>query len=301
MALRTVAFVSPFWRFAGAPAGDCDLGRGVQLGRIEDLVPRSLKLVHKQHSPVVEHATFCLARDHAGDDSAVRQSQPTAFDSGGPRWPALKVLTETNLAVWLAKPSGLSFRFVLEFKRDTESSEGTDVPPLISLLQDAQEMIHAGDLRVARRLNESIGSVRPSSALSTALEALWRALVEESVEVRYLLLWVVLEALFGPAEGREVSYRLAQRIALFTSQDAEKREARSRRLRDLYRIRSQIVHGRRAAGLSEEKAIAQLLELEATVRLSLGAILESRELVSTFSSRRGRESLLESLVFHGSA
>jgi hypothetical protein len=81
--------------------------------------------------------------------------------------------------------------------------------------------------------------------------------------------WVVaLEALFSDSEG-ELVHKLASRIAWFLGRDGEDRIGIAKRVRDLYGIRSNIVHGRKHQITGED-----ILTLESYVRKSIIKILE---------------------------
>src|SRR5262249_40706002 len=47
------------------------------------------------------------------------------------------------------------------------------------------------------------------------IRTVWAGLQTNTVEIRYSLLWIALEALFGPEDGGEITHRLSQRIAFF--------------------------------------------------------------------------------------
>jgi hypothetical protein len=129
-----------------------------------------------------------------------------------------------------------------------------------------------------------------------ATRTLWSALISGSPETRYILLWTALESLFGPASGQELSFRIAQRIALFLEQSVEPRKAVFQTVRSAYNLRSQVVHGRPIKKIGPEKADEHTLKTETVLRSSLTAILESPELVARFSDEKQRDAYLDVLA-----
>lgn len=63
-------------------------------------------------------------------------------------------------------------------------------------------------------------------------------------EDRFIDLWIALEALFSPLDAREVTYRLALRIAYFIGGDSQERERIYKSVVKLYALRSKVVHGK---------------------------------------------------------
>jgi hypothetical protein len=134
------------------------------------------------------------------------------------------------------------------------------------------------------------GTVR--AALTSAI----RALVEGNWELRFLLFWLGLESLFGPNDGREITYRLSQRAALFLEPDGGKAEELFRAIRKSYGWRSKIVHGLRIANLGDDQSLKLLDELEMIARRSLVAVLANERIAGVFD-REGRELYLDGLAF----
>jgi hypothetical protein len=150
------------------------------------------------------------------------------------------------------------------------------------------------DLARCRRIFAALGRLQPGSPLRAA-SALWTGLRAED-EVRYLLVWVALEALFGPKDGHEVTHRVAERIALFLSPRLGARRELYAQAKQDHGLRSAVVHGRGLArrhraqpGVNEENS-------ERFIRASLLKILSDPGMTSTFSSEAKREDYLDGLV-----
>ena len=111
--------------------------------------------------------------------------------------------------------------------------------------------------------------------------------------IRYSLFWIALEALFGPEDAREITYRLSQRVAFFLGHDRADVKGLFSLTKKGYAYRSKIVHGRWKEDAGSE---SQMAEAEDLVRRSLVRVLEDQELIKTFSGKT-RESFLDDLVF----
>lgn len=137
-------------------------------------------------------------------------------------------------------------------------------PAQLSLrcLEDASAVLHAvllggGDVRA-----------------TTALDMLYRALLEGDWRAEIVFLMVALEALFGPGDG-EVAHQVSERAAAFVYGGRGDVPEMYRRLKRLYRARSTFVHGDMKE-LPEEKKFELARDLEflmETVRLALHRVL----------------------------
>ena len=111
--------------------------------------------------------------------------------------------------------------------------------------------------------------------------------------VRFALFWIALEALCGPEDAREITYRLSQRLGFFLG--ASQSEARELFLKakKAYGFRSKIVHGR---WKEDPENTTRMAETEDLLRRSLVRIMENKDLTATFSGK-SRERFLDDLVF----
>jgi hypothetical protein len=81
--------------------------------------------------------------------------------------------------------------------------------------------------------------------LSVALGYLWSALTASHPELSFVALCMALEALTSTSQN-EITHTLAERCAVLTCTSGSKRIALYREIKDLYGMRSRIVHGRSA-------------------------------------------------------
>jgi len=202
-----------------------------------------------------------------------------------------------NFALWLSRPCPVHFIIVLhapQFDGDPTVQQTVRCSShLLCHPKDKDERIKAEDLALAIRLHGSLLAITRGTALWTAVRATWAGLQMNMETIRYVLFWIALEALFGPEDGREITYRLSQRVAFFLGKD--RNEARSLFViaKRGYNFRSKIVHGRWKEDMDSQKRMA---EAESLARDSLERILEDPGLTKTFSEKT-RERFLDDLVF----
>lgn len=201
-----------------------------------------------------------------------------------------------NLALWLIKPSPVCFSVVIHAPQSDAEPVAQQVQscsPLLCHPDNADARITASDLDIAPGLHQGLASISPATALFTAIRATWVGLKMNMEPVRFALFWIALEALFGPEDAREITYRLSQRLGFFLG--ASQGEARELFLKakTAYGVRSKIVHGR---WKEDPENTTRMAETEAFLRRSLVRIMESKDLTATFSGK-SRERFLDDLVF----
>lgn len=200
-----------------------------------------------------------------------------------------------NLALWLCRPSPVHFRVVIhapDYGSGALAQQVTYHSPLLCHPYDAQERLRAEDLPLASQLHRSILQAEQQGPIWTAVRAAWAALTINMEVVRYTLFWIVLEALFGPDDAHEITYRLSLRLARFLETDREQARSLFSVAKQCYKFRSKIVHGRWKDDPESTKRVA---ETETLVRRSLVRVLSDEEQMKTFSDRT-REHFLDELV-----
>lgn len=125
------------------------------------------------------------------------------------------------------------------------------------------------------------------------IRATWAGLQTNAEVVRYALFWMALEALFGPQDAREITYRLSQRIAFFLGENQTEAKQFFSLAKKGYGFRSKIVHGR---WKDDPEGVARMADVEELVRRSFGRILSDAAVRNTFSGK-ARESYLDELPF----
>lgn len=208
-----------------------------------------------------------------------------------------------NFALWLAKPSPAGFTVVVhgpEHSSGPLAQRASTHSPLLCHPRDVLGHVTADDVALAARLHVGLVEIvkeRRDTGLWTAVRSAWAGLQMNIEAVRCALFRVALEALFGPEDGREITYRLSQRIAFFLGRDrSEARELFTTAKRG-YAFRSRIVHGH---WKKDPEGEARMAEAEQLLRRSFTRILGDDELVKTFAER-ARERFLDDLVFANGA
>lgn len=210
-------------------------------------------------------------------------------------------LALSSLALWIAKPSPLSCGIVMHFEvfRDEPVlRSGRMLEPVIVSQAEARNDLTDDDFHVAARLATALVSLPRGGALWTAISMLLRSLPERQIEIRYLLEWVALEALFGPDSGGETVHQLSERIAFFLGATPDEKRKHFATAKSLYDIRSKIVHGRVPKKFIGDHSLQMIGETEQIVRLALRKILLDHELTSRFASD-ARNQYLAGLAFGG--
>lgn len=206
--------------------------------------------------------------------------------------------TLASVALWLVCPSPLSCGPTLHFSRKEDPAsrrQSSSLSPILVSEDENNNVPSIADLERAGELLAPVLSLQRSGSTWIAIRILVRALTESMWEARYLWEWVVLEALFGPENPNETTYRLSQRIAWFLASSTEERQKMFDLTRRAYHWRSRIVHGGRISKLTPEKSQELTVFTESVLRNSLSKILGSVDLIEKFNGA-ARDVYLDSLA-----
>ncbi len=208
-----------------------------------------------------------------------------------------------NLALCLAKPSPAGFTVVVhapEYSAGPLAQRVSAHSPLLCHPRHDSSRVEVSDINVAAGLHAGLVEVMKNarnSSLWTAARSTWAGLQMNIPPIRCVLFWVALESLFGPEDGREITYRLSQRVGFFLGQGRSEARDLFATAKRGYAFRSRVVHGN---WKKEPEGDDRMLEAELFVRRSLLRILPNADLMQTFSGR-ARESFLNDLVFKDGA
>lgn len=282
-----------------------DFGHGVILTRkpewlTDEGITKHLGYVHRErladsgpYALVVEYDAASL-----GDtDPDWKGSKPYSKQAS-----ALERMWLVELALWIARPSGLTFRSVVHADRSHDTwglrEFPFDVRRLIPHPKDANARLTNDDLELARNLGRPLPELPRGGAIWTALWMLRAALSDMRWEIRFLPLWVALEALFGPEDPREITYRLSQRVAFFLASDRQEARELFDKAKKGYAWRSKVVHGARLTKLraDEEQAMDILYDAETLIRRALNSVLTDPHLIRQFDGKN-RERYLDELIY----
>lgn len=212
---------------------------------------------------------------------------------------AYERLRIANLALWLACPSALHIDFVVTGEPEPSPSGSaifTDTLASIKPLQEYEKAkLEQKHLDLADRLATAIQGLNRASPVWTGVRFLWLALTEAVWEVRYVSLWVAIEALFGPKNGNCIAQKLRTRIPMFLNADDTAAAKARETIRRAYKWRGAAVHGSRLFGRCWSEAQKQLQISEGIVLTSLRKILLDSMLTSEFSGA-SRDQYLSNLA-----
>lgn len=201
----------------------------------------------------------------ANDREAVRRAthafvfcyQAEGPNSVDPDWKdtAPKLLQDTkyeiavlaDLALWLSRPSPVCFTVVLhapQFDSQPTIQQTERYSELLCHPCDDKVSITAADLPLAEKLHQALLELTCNTAMWTAVRAAWAGLQMNIETIRCLLFWVALEALFGPDDGREITYRLSHRVGFFLGANRDEARELFATAKAGYNFRSKILSER---------------------------------------------------------
>jgi hypothetical protein len=212
---------------------------------------------------------------------------------------AEEALNLADTALWLAKPAAIGFRRVVVAHYPSGVWQRVHfgwANPLRSHSLDIENEYERSDLQIAKEINTALLTLGRQEAVWIATRTLWLALVTREWPIRYLLLWTALETLFGPEDGREITYRIAQRLAFFISVDRAEARKRFQMCKKGYEWRCRVVHGMRLRKLKPQESERLMHEVEYMIRTSIKRILLDKLLTREIDGT-DRERFLDDLVF----
>jgi hypothetical protein len=201
-----------------------------------------------------------------------------------------------NLAIWLKQPSTVCFTIVLHAISVIQHVDGR--LPLICHPNDVQSIVDKDDVAKAGQIHAVLCSIPRKNSVWTAMRALWAALTTNEADIRYSLLWIALEALFGDeGPSGEITHKLAERIALFLADTPDEARGLYHKTKKSYQKRSIIVHGR----FNNDSVIDEFMaHSEAILRTTLRHLLDKPDLLNTFTSEQ-RSNFVGDLIFSRAA
>ncbi len=187
------------------------------------------------------------------ESSHLGELQPNAKGRGPRSWQdyADSMIRYANTSLWISKPSTIGFQLIIHADiEDGQSNSAMSIESWSSALcqtLDERNSITTEDVDTARKIHSAFVSMQEAQGapiiLLGAVHYLWKALIEYAWESRFVFLWIVVEALFGPDDGREITYRLSNRVAHFLGNSQAERRRIFDKTKSAYIWRSKIVHG----------------------------------------------------------
>jgi hypothetical protein len=290
--------VTPIHNLDVSIGSPVDFGSGLQFAPLPDWIAKDsmverLSATERQSIQEVRHA-FVSEYEAAslGDpDPAWKGSEPKGIQET-----KYELAVLGNLALWLSCPSPACFTVVLhapQFESKPVVQQTEQHSPLLCHPIDVSRQLSLADINLAQKLHVALVEIPRQNAIWTAIRSAWFALQMSAEEVRYSLWWIALEALFGPEDPREITYRLSQRIAFFLGQDKTRARDFFSKAKAGYAFRSKVVHGRWKENPDNVKLMA---DAELFVRTALNRIILDAKLTKAFQEKN-RETYLDELVF----
>jgi hypothetical protein len=276
----------------GAPIGEpLDLGNGVLLSPIPvshlEAATARLELTWRQIWFMSGQPRLVVMRNFDADTP--EELQPDRHDDPAPvtrRSHNRDLLILANLAIWLACPEyALWYTRTFHVERNKEgwAIHGWGYPRPLQAFRAGDGFLLIDDLARAREVNEGLAALDRAGPLWMAVRSLWGALTEPWIHGRYMLLWVALEALFGPRNHRLVRRSVSWRLASFLGQP----ELFEVALADYVR-RSDVAHGAGQA-IAREEWMPLAHRAEDWARAAVLRLLQVPALVHIFGDVARRE------------
>ncbi len=298
---QTVVVINPeYYDEDGALASPIDFGGGIQLGALPDWV-RSVGITKDmscyQRERVIKDGKLAFTAKYEAESLGDPDPTWRGEEPRGKQEIALERILLGSLAVWLAKPSWVGGRLLIHAREEKDEwilRESSSLEPIRPHGRDATNHLRVQDYREAVEFYKALISLDRTGTPWVAARTLLNGLSAREWDIRFLLLWISLEALFGASS--EVSYRIAQRIAFFNTESRAEAKRIFNKARRGYDWRSKIVHGLQLRKLNREESEEVLYETEMMVRTSLQKVLVGKGMLDNFSDKN-REVYLDSLVF----
>lgn len=301
----TVAPVRYSWTLDEQMDMPFNFGQGVAFCPLPDWLNEEQilgKLSYGQRQELLR-LSFAFVAEYQADAPNTLDSGWTGHTPKSKQAHAIELIHLANLALWLAQPSRIGFEILIHANRlDADRwilRQHHDFHPLIPLARYTRARLGKNDFELAREFYLALTSLTNSSregGVWTVIHALRQALTEQTWVIRYLLLWVALEGLFGPEDAREITFRLSQRAAFFLAGDRREAQELFSIVKTGYSWRSKVVHGMRMSKPPKKNSEQIMSEAEDLLRRSLKRLLNDLRLVQTFEGKN-RERYLDNLVF----
>lgn len=251
---------------------------------------------------LISSQPLCIAGEY--DVPIGDQFDVTALNEA--RAPKLRIhdnLSWVNLMVWLSQRGHFGYHVVLNLRKHAVEQTWMviDAIELTSIFTTAHQLLPYSQAHFveARDMYLRCAAAPEPSPLALAISAQFRALSEHSFQIRYLLHWLVLEALFGPTSPTETTFKLTQRLGFFLANgDRPSAKLYVDQATTSYRLRSTIVHGRPIEKkMTEHMLNHNLAVVELLVHEALNKILRNPEIAKAFHDDKTRDEYLKQLIY----
>lgn len=275
-------------------------GQGVSLQPLPDWVRKLnlLRFLSRADRENVAESTFGFLAEYRAESFGHPHPRSSEEYPLSRQTYAANLICLATISVWLIAPSSIGSNVMLQVARpgdEDSTGEVTSCDPVVVTKQETRHQLTLDELTRARGVFEAITQLERGGTPHTAIQYLGKALIERMWESRYMFHWIVIEALFGPDDGREMTYRLSLRAARFLASTQEERKQLFNAVKEAYGWRSKTVHGAKLHKLKPNKSGELMVTLESVIRRSLLRVLENPELTRVFDSKE-REAYLDDLA-----
>jgi hypothetical protein len=222
-------------------------------------------------------------------------------------------LRSAEIAVWIA--SGIRLRHDLTILVEPPGADGKrrfkswTVLPSVGPSVMREDPLTAAHLRDARALLDvlsRLGEGERRGPLWVAVRMAALASDQHHADIAFTLMWVGLEALFGPEDPGETAHQIAERIALVLESEPSAARSLYQAVKKSYSRRSKVIHGR-ADGLlkkdtekEREQAREEFIQTRLWLRRAICRIALDEKTREVFAGR-GRDDFLAELAFGATA
>lgn len=258
--------------------------------------PSTLKMYTDKVVTGITTARLAICAEYSAE--ALGSQDPDGPEGTGIHQNIANDLILLPLAFWISGTPLIVANEILHVRREAESGilrQLVSENPIFIRQDEGNLVMTEEKFNESILLFEALKSLPPKGNSRLAMWSTYRAIREDQWALRFLMFWLSLEGLFGPADGKEICHRLSQRIAYFLEETKEKALTRFQSVKSGYGWRSKIVHGMRLEKLKPEKSAELMKELEDNVRCCLKKVLlhSNREQFD----KKDRETFLETLAF----
>lgn len=204
-----------------------------------------------------------------------------------------------NLALWISNPNAVGYSAIIHFENVTVDPVLRQYAPVRGFSPHgayARTILQNNDFSLAASLHSQLFKINRNGPIWLAAYSVWLGLRERDWASRFMQMWIALEALFGPEDAREITYRLSQRIAFFLENDKSKAFDLFKDVKTSYSWRSKIVHGLKLSKLDRDESEVLSCSIENIVASCLRKILSDPTLVDAFDGS-DREDFLDKFAF----
>jgi hypothetical protein len=204
-----------------------------------------------------------------------------------------------NLALWIASPNAVGFCAMIHFDeadKEPQVRQYSSLREFLPHLDYENRILATEDFRLAQTLHKQLLLLDREGTVWRAAYSIWLGLREPDWASRFMQMWITMEALFGPEDAREITFRISQRIALFLSSEKSEASELFKDVKSSYSWRSKVAHGLRLSKLHRDESEVLSYSIEQLAATSMAKILSDTNLTKMFEGLQ-REEFLDNLVF----